>query len=98
MEKGLLEPAAGDLDVTRLGIRGKQRANRAVRVGAVQDHGLTAPFDVRDARETASSSRSAPGSVTRIVRRPTMALISFVGPSATTRPFAMRIARSAYRS
>ena len=42
-----------------------------------------------------SRRSSAPGSVARIVRLPTMPLISPVGPSATIRPPAMRMMRSA---
>jgi hypothetical protein len=41
------------------------------------------------------ASSEACGSVARIVREPTIALISVVGPSATTAPRAIRTARSA---
>ena len=53
----------------------------------------------RSARVTpgrrARSSTSTSGSVARIVREPTIALISVVGPSATMRPRAISTARSA---
>jgi hypothetical protein len=42
-----------------------------------------------------SVSSSAPGSVARIVRVPTIARISVGGPSATMAPWAMSTARSA---
>jgi hypothetical protein len=46
----------------------------------------------------ASASASASGRVARIVREPTIALISLVGPSATIVPWAISTARSAYAS
>ena len=98
MEECLLEAAGRDLDVAGIGIRGKHGANRGIRVGAGEDDGLAAPLDVLDAGEPAELSRKAFGSVARIVRRPTIAMITLVGPSATTRPLAIRIARSAYMS
>ena len=67
--------------------RVQQRADRGVGVGAA-----SARRPRRGARRasTPGSARagraSAPGSVARIVRVPTIALISVVGPSATTRP------------
>ena len=42
-----------------------------------------------------SAAVSASGSVARIVRSPTVALISVAGPSATTLPRAIRMIRSA---
>ena len=46
----------------------------------------------------ASVARSAPGSVARILREPTIALISVGGPSATISPVAISTTRSAYAS
>ena len=56
----------------------------------------------RTAPVTPGSSRiastAASGSVALMVRDPTRALISVAGPSATTRPVASRMARSALAS
>ena len=46
----------------------------------------------------ARASGGTPGSVARMVRRPTRALISVAGPSATIRPWAISTTRSANSS
>ena len=50
---------------------------------------FAALFGVGDARECFEGAASTPGSVARMVRPPTRALISVGGPSATIRPRAI---------
>ena len=75
------------------------RASRARIAASESEHASTTASPRESAAVTpgsrASSSRSAPGSVARIVFEPTIALISFGGPSATIRPWAISTTRSA---
>ena len=88
-EERLLEPGAADLDVARP--TGTSRAARAVRSRPRRRSGSRRRRGARRRARPAgraASSRSAPGSVARIVRPPTLALISAgraVGHDASVR-------------
>ena len=95
LQERLLEPGAGDLEIAR----GREALSKALiaRSESEQTRITDSPRSSTLVTPGSRSSCSAGtvGSVARIVREPTMALISVGGPSATIDPRAMSTIRSA---
>jgi hypothetical protein len=86
LEERLLEASPGDLDVTSERVVRQQRPDGLIGVRAAQDHSVAVRSADATPGNAASLAGSTSASVARIVRLPTRALISVVGPSATIRP------------
>src|SRR5262245_36068872 len=95
-EESLLEIGAGDLQVAGGGIAMEQSAasesEQCSRTESPRTSALPTPG------RSSSAVASAPGRVALMVRPPTVALISVVGPSATITPWLIRTIRSANES